>query len=78
MAPTCGAPANSYGLNLCGRGHKVYDPPADVCQHFECIPSFSKGTGYMVQCKDGKFSMSGGRPGSCSSHKGEGKPVFRD
>jgi hypothetical protein len=76
-ARTCSAPTNPYGLNLCGRGSKVYDPPADVCQYFACIPNFSDGTGYMARCNDGKFSMSGGRRGACSYHKGEGKPVFQ-
>jgi hypothetical protein len=76
-ARTCGAPANPYRLNLCGRGGKVYDPPVGVCRYFACIPSFSDGTGYMARCNDGKFSMSGGRRGTCSHHKGEGKPVFQ-
>ncbi len=40
-----------------------------------CIPNFSKGTGYMNQCKDSTVSMSGGRPGACSSHGGEAVPV---
>ncbi|MEV0408918.1 hypothetical protein [Actinoallomurus sp. NPDC050550] len=76
-APTCGAPPNPYRLNFCGRGNKVYNPPADVCTYFECIPNFSNGHGYMVQCNDGTYSMSGGRPGTCSHHNGEGRPVLQ-
>jgi hypothetical protein len=76
-APTCGAPPNPYRLNFCGRGSKVYNPPADVCNYFECIPNFSNGHGYMVQCNDGTYSMSGGRPGTCSHHNGEGRPVLQ-
>jgi hypothetical protein len=75
--PTCGAPANPYGLNLCRRGNHVYGPPADVCTYFACIPNFPNGHGYMVQCNDGMFSMSGGRRGTCSHHSGEGRPVFQ-
>jgi hypothetical protein len=76
-APTCGAPANPYGFNLCGRGSKVHNPPADVCNYFDCIPNFSNGRGYMVQCNDSMFSMSGGLRGTCSYHNGERKAVFK-
>jgi hypothetical protein len=55
----------------------VSSPAADVCNYFACIPNFSNGHGYMVQCNDGKFSMSGGRPGTCSYHNGAGKPVLQ-
>ena len=48
---------------LCGRGSLVYNPPTDVCSYFNCIPNFPNGTGYMVECNDGMYSMSGGRPG---------------
>jgi hypothetical protein len=40
-------------------------PPLD-----ERIPSFDEGTGSVVQCADGMYSQSGGRPGSCSGHGG--------
>ncbi len=75
--PLCGAPANPYHLNLCGRGSLVYDPPADVCSYFDCIANFSNGKGYMVECRDGTYSMSGGRRGACSYHDGEGSAVTR-
>jgi hypothetical protein len=71
----CGAPPNPYKLNLCGRGSLVYSPPSDVCSYFNCIPNFPNGTGYMVECNDGMYSMSGGRPGACSYHNGEGRAV---
>jgi hypothetical protein len=74
-APTCGGPKNPYQLNLCGRGHLVTSPPVDVCSYFSCIPSFDNGIGYMAECNDGMYSMSGGRPGTCSHHHGEGRPV---
>jgi hypothetical protein len=41
------------------------------CSSHTCIPNFSKGTGYVVQCADGEWSHSGGRPGACSGHGGE-------
>lgn len=41
------------------------------CSTHTCIPNFSNGTGYVVQCADGEWSHSGGRPGACSGHGGE-------
>jgi len=76
-APLCGAPANPYGYNFCGRGGCVLDPPADVCAYFDCIRNFWNGTGHMEECQDGTYSMSGGRPGSCSHHGGNLRVVYR-
>jgi hypothetical protein len=33
--------------------------PVDVCSYFSCIANFDNGTGYMTQCNDGMYSMSG-------------------
>ncbi len=44
---------------------------ADFCTAHACIPNFANGTGYVVQCADGEWSHSGGRPGACSDHGGE-------
>jgi hypothetical protein len=44
--------------------------PVDFCTTHQCIPSFSEGTGTIVQCADGEWSHSGGRPGVCSRHGG--------
>lgn len=35
------------------------------------IPNYDNGTGSVVQCTDGMYSHSGGRPGACSGHGGE-------
>jgi hypothetical protein len=40
------------------------------CDTHACIPSFEEGTGSIVQCADGMWSRSGGRPGACSHHGG--------
>jgi hypothetical protein len=66
----CGAPANPYGYTLCG-GTVVTDPAADICGYFDCAAAFWKGKGYMMLCQDGKVTMSGGRPKSCSRHGGD-------
>jgi hypothetical protein len=44
--------------------------PADFCTTHNCIPSFAEGHGTIVQCADGEWSHSGGRPGVCSRHGG--------
>jgi len=71
----CGAPDNPYGYNFCGRGSHVYRPPAGICSYFACIQNFDNGVGYMEECQDGMYSMSGGRQGACSYHGGELRPV---
>jgi hypothetical protein len=73
---TCGAPANPWGYNFCGRGSYIHSPADGVCGYFDCIASFGDGVGYMVQCNDGMYSMSGGRSGACSHHSGEGRAVY--
>jgi hypothetical protein len=40
------------------------------CEHHRCIPNFWNGHGYIVRCRDGMWSHSGGRPGACSYHGG--------
>jgi hypothetical protein len=46
-------------------------PSQDFCATHACIDNFDNGTGYIVQCNDGMWSHSGGRPGACSYHGGE-------
>jgi hypothetical protein len=73
---TCGAPSNPYGYNFCGNGGYVTSPPSDICSYFSCIDNFWNGRGYMVECRDGTYSMSGGIRGACSYHRGEEQPVY--
>lgn len=72
----CGAPSNPYGYNFCGVGGFVTSPPSDICNYFRCIANFGNGRGYMVECNDGTYSMSGGIRGACSYHQGEDQPVY--
>jgi hypothetical protein len=76
-APLCGAPANPYGYNFCGRGGYVRNPPSQVCTYFNCAPNFWSGKGYMEQCQDGTYSMTGGRAVSCTRHGGDLRDVYR-
>lgn len=48
----------------------------DFCSTHDCIPSFDEGHGYIVQCADGEWSHSGGRPGACSQHGGETSKTY--
>jgi hypothetical protein len=52
------------------------EPAADFCSTHECIENFYEGSGHIVQCNDGMWSHSGGRPGACSYHGGESDNVY--
>ena len=53
----------------------MYSPPGNICNYFNCIASFWDGSGYMTECSDGTYSMSGGHSGACSYHGGESSAV---
>jgi hypothetical protein len=72
----CGAPPNPFGYTFCSGG-QITDPAPDACSYFPCIASFWEGQGFMVQCQDGMFGLSGGRRGACSYHHGVRRPVYR-
>lgn len=74
----CGAPANPLHLTLCAGGSLVTVPPPGVCGYFPCIASFAGGKGYLTECQDGKYSMSGGRQGVCTDHGGASHPVHQN
>lgn len=40
------------------------------CASHMCIANFADGHGTIVQCQDGEWSHSGGRPGVCNRHGG--------
>lgn len=76
--PTCiprAVNCNPWGYHL-GGGKLIYSPPAEFCAYFTCIGSFWNGHGYIVECADGEYSLSGGRTGSCSLHGGEEQPLY--
>jgi hypothetical protein len=63
------APPNPWGYTFDG-GSLIFNPPSNFCDYFNCIVSFWNGVGYVVQCGDSTFSLSGGRSGVCSGHGG--------
>ncbi|GHE36491.1 hypothetical protein GCM10017673_43880 [Streptosporangium violaceochromogenes] len=73
----CGAPANPYGFTFRDTGRRGYAPATGACEVFACIRNFPNGLGHLVLCGDGWVSLSGGRPGTCSSHKGWSRDVFQ-
>lgn len=65
---TPSAPAKANGTP--GPATPPPGTPADFCTTHRCIASFDEGHGTIVQCLDGEWSHSGGRPGVCSRHGG--------
>jgi hypothetical protein len=71
-AVTKGLNGNPWGYNFTIRGGKKITKPAkQFCSYFHCVSDFWKATkGYVVECKNGKYSHSGGIHGVCSRDKG--------
>ncbi|MGN9808183.1 hypothetical protein ACTMSW_02330 [Micromonospora sp. BQ11] len=65
----CGAPENPMGYGFCD-GTRIRRPAAEVCDHFECVPEFWSGRGYLVECGDGSVSLAGGSSRACGAHGG--------
>jgi hypothetical protein len=66
---------NPWGYNF-ETGNVITSPPQKFCSFFPCIISFWDGSGYVIECADGKFSKSGGRTGACSHHGGYSRTLF--
>lgn len=60
-------------------GTTITNPPAKFCDYFDCVAGFWDITnGFVVQCRDGTFSQSGGLlPDVCSDHKGYRRTLHR-
>ncbi|MEH1097804.1 hypothetical protein [Micromonospora sp. CPCC 205561] len=72
----CGAPDNPMGYDFCG-GDRIRRPAAEVCDWFDCVPEFWAGRGYLVQCRDGSVSLTGGRRDACAAHDGVRRTLGR-
>ncbi len=76
-ATTKGVNGNPWGYDF-KPGKTITAPPKDFCgRYFHCIPNFSKGKGYVVQCHDNQYSKAGGTKGVCSGHKGQYHILYR-
>ncbi|MER7889255.1 hypothetical protein ABTX15_05470 [Micromonospora sp. NPDC094482] len=71
----CGAPANPMGYDFCG-GNRIRKPAVEICDHFDCAQEFWAGRGYLVQCRDGVLSLTGGRRDACAEHRGVRRTVW--
>ncbi|MFU8870432.1 hypothetical protein [Micromonospora sp. SL4-19] len=71
----CGAPANPYGYDFCG-GSRIRKPARGVCDWFDCVPGFWSGEGWLVQCRDGMVSLTGGERDACTDHRGFRRTVW--
>ncbi|SIN35202.1 hypothetical protein [Micromonospora cremea] len=74
--PRCGAPVNPLGYDFCS-GTRIRRPAAEVCDWFDCVPQFWAGRGYLVQCRDGSVSLTGGRSNACAEHRGVRRTVTK-
>ena len=64
------APSREARSSVTTTSGPVSGTPTDFCATHQCIASFAEGHGTIVQCADGEWSHSGGRPGVCSRHGG--------
>ncbi len=71
-----GVNGNPWGYDF-NPGTVITHPPAQFCQYFNCIPSFWQGNGYVEECQDGTYSLSGGIQGSCSFHGGDWRTLYQ-
>jgi hypothetical protein len=70
-----GVNGNPWGYDF-NPGNYITAPPGAFCTYFSCIASFANGTGYVMECVDGMYSLSGGHSGSCSHHGGNKQPLY--
>jgi len=67
---------NPWGYNW-GCCKSIKDPPSDFCSFFACVLTFHNGTGFVVQCEDGLFSLTGGTGRqTCISHNGYKRTLY--
>lgn len=67
--------ANPWGYDFTP-GSFITAPPLNFCTYFSCIANFRGGQGYVVECQDSAFSLTGGVAGSCADHKGDLRPLY--
>ena len=67
---------NPWGYDFASPGSFITAPPANFCGYFACITNFRNGQGYVVECQDGAFSLTGGVAGSCADHKGDLRALY--
>jgi hypothetical protein len=74
--PSCQAVNNNPWCYNFSPGNYITSPPSNFCDYFACIASFWDGHGYVEECQDATYSLSGGIHGSCSHHGGDLRPLY--
>jgi hypothetical protein len=75
ITPKIGVNGNPWGYDFTS-GRVITAPPSAFCRYFACIANFPQGRGYVVECRDLRYSRSGGIRGACSSHRGVYRPLY--
>ncbi len=68
--------ANPWGYDFATPGVLITAPPLNFCIYFKCVTNFRMGQGYVMQCQDGMFTLTGGTAGSCMANKGDLRPLY--
>ena len=77
VTPTteCGTPVNPWCFDLVA-GMLISTPPGNFCDYLDCAANFWLGDGYVIRCRDGKFSKSGGDSDACAANGGVWQPLY--
>ncbi len=70
-----GIDGNPWGYDF-SLGTPIYSPPSTFCSYFSCIANFWNGHGYVEECVDTTYSLSGGIRGVCSHHGGAAQELY--
>lgn len=70
-----GVNGNPWGYDFVP-GNAITSPPAAFCNYFACIANFWNGHGYVEECSDSMYSLSGGIRGVCSHHGGAMQELY--
>jgi hypothetical protein len=63
------APPNPWGYDF-NPGQTISNPPPPFCGYFPCADNFWAGKGYVVECNDGLYGLTGGLVDVCMGDGG--------
>jgi len=75
VTPTPASDVANFSFDPTG-GSFITNPPADFCTYYSCASTFSSGTGYVIECVDLKYLLTGGTVGSCADHGGDYRILY--
>lgn len=69
--PRCPAVNKNPWCYNFSRGTPIYKPSRTFCRYFKCVSDFWRvSRGYVVECRDGKYSHAGGLKKACAYARG--------